>query len=65
MIKSKTLSNTKNNGIPYSTRAKILTPILNKLIDEKDMLRITEAYNEEREDIKNKLWRILYIADSI
>ena len=40
-------------SIPYSTRAKILTPILNKLIDEKvDAEGITKAYNEEREDIK-------------
>ena len=40
-------------SIPYSTRAKILTPILNKLIDEKvDADSITKAYNEEREDIK-------------
>ena len=40
-------------SIPYSTRAKILTPILNKLIDEKvDADDITKAYNQEREDIK-------------
>ena len=40
-------------GIPYSTRAKIITPILNKLIDEKTNAdAITEAYNQEREDIK-------------
>lgn len=40
-------------AIPYSTRAKILTPILNKLIDEKtDAESLTEAYNEEREDIR-------------
>lgn len=40
-------------GIPYSTRAKIITPILNKLIDEKvDYETLTKAYNEEREDIK-------------
>lgn len=39
--------------IPYSTRAKILTPILNKLIDEKtDADSIVKAYNEEREDIR-------------
>ena len=40
-------------AIPYSTRAKILTPLLNKLIDtpvsDED---ITKAYKEEREDIK-------------
>ena len=40
-------------AIPYSTRAKILTPIINKLIDEDiDADSITEAYNKEREDIK-------------
>jgi hypothetical protein len=40
-------------GIPYSTRAKILTPILNKLIDEKtNAEEITKAYNEEREDLR-------------
>lgn len=39
--------------IPYSTRAKILTPILNKLIDEKVKADdITESYKKEREDIK-------------
>ena len=40
-------------AIPYNTRAKILTPILNKLIDETiDADGLTKAYNEEREDIK-------------
>ena len=40
-------------GIPYSTRAKIITPILNKLIDTKTTEEeLTKAYNEEREDIK-------------
>ena len=40
-------------AIPYSTRAKILTPVLNKLIDEKTNADdITEAYKQEREDIK-------------
>lgn len=40
-------------AIPYTTRAKILTPILNKLIDEKtDADSIVKAYNEEREDIR-------------
>ena len=40
-------------AIPYNTRAKILTPILNKLIDEKtNAEEITKAYNEEREDLK-------------
>lgn len=43
----------RSMSIPYSTRAKILTPILNKLIDEDlDADNITKAYNEEREDIK-------------
>ena len=40
-------------SIPYSTRAKILTPIINKLIDKKinedDLIKV---HNEEREDIK-------------
>ncbi len=40
-------------SIPYSTRAKIMTPILNKLIDEQtDADSLQKAYNEEREDIK-------------
>lgn len=40
-------------AIPYNTRAKILTPILNKLIDEKtNAEEITEAYNKEREDLR-------------
>jgi hypothetical protein len=40
-------------SIPYSTRAKILTPILNKLIDEKtDADSIIKEYNKEKEDIK-------------
>ena len=40
-------------GIPYSTRAKILTPVLNKLIDEPVSDEdITKAYEKEREDIK-------------
>lgn len=40
-------------AIPYITRAKILTPILNKLIDEKtDAESLTKAYNQEREDIR-------------
>lgn len=40
-------------SIPYSTRAKIITPILNKLIDEKtDADSLLKAYNKEREDIK-------------
>ena len=40
-------------AIPYRTRAKILTPILNKLIDEKvNAEDITQFYNQEKEDIK-------------
>jgi hypothetical protein len=40
-------------SIPYSTRAKILTPILNKLIDEKvDADSLTELYKNEKEDYK-------------
>ena len=40
-------------SIPYSTRAKILTPILNKLIDEKvDADSLTDLYKNEKEDYK-------------
>lgn len=40
-------------ALPYITRAKVLIPILNKLIDEKtDAESLTEAYNQEREDIR-------------
>ena len=40
-------------SIPYSTRAKILTPILNKLIDEKtDADSIIKDYEKEKEDLK-------------
>jgi len=40
-------------SIPYSTRAKILTPIINKLIDEEVSADdLTNAYNKEKEDIK-------------
>ena len=40
-------------AIPYRTRAKILTPILNKLMDEKvDAEDITQIYNQEKENIK-------------
>lgn len=40
-------------SIPYSTRAKITAPILNKLIDEDiDYNLLTDEYNKEREDIK-------------
>lgn len=52
--KIKTLSAIqKTMSIPYSTRAKIVMPIINKLIDEKTSAEdLTKAYNEEREDIK-------------
>ena len=40
-------------SVPYSTRAKILTPIINKLIDIKiSDEELTQAHNNEREDIK-------------
>ena len=40
-------------SIPYSTRAKITAPILNKLIDDDvDADSLTEAYNKEKEDLK-------------
>ena len=40
-------------AIPYETRAKILTPVLNKLIDEKtDAEELTKAYKEESRTIK-------------
>lgn len=40
-------------GIPYSTRAKIMVPILNKLLDEKSNSDdLVEEYLKEREDIK-------------
>lgn len=40
-------------SVPYSTRAKITAPILNKLIDEDiDAENLTKAYNEEKEDLK-------------
>ena len=40
-------------SIPYSTRAKIIAPILNKLIDDDvDSDELTEAYGKEREDLK-------------
>ena len=39
--------------VPYSVRAKIITPILNKLIDEKtDDEELTKAYKEEEKDIR-------------
>jgi hypothetical protein len=40
-------------AVPYSTRAKIITPILNKLIDENvDADTLIKSYGEEREDLK-------------
>lgn len=40
-------------SVPYSTRAKILTPIINKLLDDKvDSEMLYNEYNKEREDIK-------------
>ena len=40
-------------SIPYSTRAKILTPILKKLIDvDIDADTITEEYNKEKDELK-------------
>ena len=39
--------------IPYSTRAKILTPVLNKLIDEKtDADTMTKEYEKESKEIR-------------
>jgi len=40
-------------SVPYQTRAKILTPIINKLLDDKvDSEMLYNEYNKEREDIK-------------
>ena len=40
-------------AIPYETRAKILTPILNKLIDEKvDANELTKAHVAESENMQ-------------
>ena len=40
-------------SVPYSTRAKILTPIINKLLDDKvDSEMLYNEYNKEREEIK-------------
>lgn len=40
-------------SVPYSTRAKIITPILNKLIDENiDVESMIKEYDKEKEDIK-------------
>jgi hypothetical protein len=40
-------------AIPYSTRAKILTPVLNKLIDEEVTAdEISEAYKQEKDELK-------------
>ena len=52
--KIKTLSAIQRTmAVPYSTRAKIITPILNKLIDENiDVENMIKEYDKEREDIK-------------
>lgn len=52
--KIKTLSAIqKTMSVPYSTRAKIITPILNKLIDENiDVENMIKEYDKEREDLK-------------
>ena len=43
----------KTMAIPYRTKAKVIMPILNKLIDEKtDANELAEAFNQEREDIR-------------
>lgn len=40
-------------AIPYSTRVKILTPVLNKLIDEEVTAdEIAKAYKQEKDDLK-------------
>ena len=40
-------------SVPYSTRAKILAPIINKLInDDLDADTLTNSYKEEREEMK-------------
>ena len=52
--KIKTLSAIQRTmSVPYSTRAKIITPILNKLIDENiDVNNMIKEYDKEREDLK-------------
>ena len=43
----------RTTGVPYSIRSKIITPILNKLIDEKvESDDIFKEYQKEREDIR-------------
>ena len=43
----------RTTGVPYSIRAKIITPMLNKLIDEKvDEDSIVKEYQNEREALK-------------
>ena len=43
----------RTTGVPYSIRSKIITPMLNKLIDEKvESDELFEEYQKEREDIK-------------
>lgn len=42
----------KTMSVPYSTRAKIVAPIINKLIDEDlDISKMVEDYNLEKKDI--------------
>lgn len=43
----------RTTAVPYSVRAKIITPILNKLIDEPtDEENLVKAYKEEEKDIR-------------
>ena len=43
----------QTTGVPYSIRSKIITPILNKLLDEPlDVETIVNDYKLEREDLK-------------
>ena len=43
----------RTSGVPYSVRAKIITPILNKLIDEKiESDTLFKEYEKERDDLK-------------
>lgn len=44
----------RTTGVPYSVRAKIITPMLNKLIDNEivDSEKLFKEYQKEREDIK-------------
>lgn len=43
----------RTTGVPYSIRSKIITPILNKLLDEKVKEdEVFQEYQKEREDLK-------------